>query len=104
MIRKTYITRMPDRAGAFLLAGRIISETGGNIVRVNYNRAVDTHTLFIDASGTSEQLDSITVRYFDPETITVQQTQMYIDGFKAKLEKDTSYKGLWTVSFTLKEF
>lgn len=51
-----------------------------------------------------KQLDSITVRYFDPETITVQQTQMYIDGFKAKLEKDTSYKGLWTVSFTLKEF
>ena len=32
------------------------------------------------------------------------QTQMYVEGFKAKLEKDTSYKGLWTVSFTLKEF
>ena len=29
---------------------------------------------------------------------------MYVDGFKAKLHKDTSYKGLWTVSFTLKEF
>ena len=28
---------------------------------------------------------------------------MYIDGYKAKLEKDTSYKGLWSVSFTLKE-
>lgn len=25
------------------------------------------------------------------------------DGFKAKLEKDTSYKGLWTVGFALKE-
>ena len=24
-----------------------------------------------------------------------------IDGFKAKLEQDTSYKGLWTVDFTL---
>ena len=24
--------------------------------------------------------------------------------FKSKLEKDTSYKGLWTVSFTLNEF
>ena len=23
---------------------------------------------------------------------------------QVKLEKDTSYKGLWTVSFTLKEF
>ena len=29
---------------------------------------------------------------------------MYVEGFKAKLEKDTSYKGLWTVSFSLKEF
>lgn len=28
---------------------------------------------------------------------------MYVDGFKAKLKKDTSYKGLWTVSFNLKE-
>ena len=28
---------------------------------------------------------------------------MYVTGYKAKLRKDTSYKGLWTVSFTLKE-
>ena len=26
---------------------------------------------------------------------------MYVTGYKAKLKKDTSYKGLWTVSFTL---
>ena len=26
-----------------------------------------------------------------------------VTGYKAKLKKDTSYKGLWTVSFTLKE-
>ena len=32
------------------------------------------------------------------------QMQMYVERFKAKLEKDTSYKGLWTVSFTLREF
>ena len=51
-----------------------------------------------------KQQESITVRYFDPETIAVKQTQMYVEGFKSKLEKDTSYKGLWTVSFTLKEF
>ena len=48
--------------------------------------------------------ESTTVLYFDPETATQVQTQMYVEGFKAKLEKDTSYKGLWTVSFTLKEF
>ena len=50
-----------------------------------------------------KQQESITVRYFDPETVTQKQTQMYVDGFKAKLEKDTSYKGLWTVNFSLKE-
>ena len=51
-----------------------------------------------------KQQESISVRYFDPETATQVQTQMYVEGFRAKLEKDTSYKGLWTVSFTLKEF
>ncbi len=48
--------------------------------------------------------DKIQVSYFDTETLGVRETEMYITGFKSKLEKDTSYKGLWTVSFTLKEF
>lgn len=47
---------------------------------------------------------NISFLYFDPESVTQKQTQMYVEGFKAKLEKDTSYKGLWTVSFMLKEF
>ena len=51
-----------------------------------------------------KQESKITVNYFDPETVSQKQTEMYVDGFKARLEKDTSYKGLWTVSFTLKEF
>ena len=51
-----------------------------------------------------KQQGSITVLYFDPEAVTQKQTQMYVEGFKVKLEKDTSYKGLWTVSFSLKEF
>ena len=46
----------------------------------------------------------LAVEYFDTETAEMKSTEMYIEGFKAKLEKDTSYKGLWTVSFTLKEF
>ena len=48
--------------------------------------------------------DKLSVEYFDTETAEMKSTEMYIEGFKAKLEKDTSYKGLWTVSFTLKEF
>ena len=36
-------------------------------------------------------------------TAELVSTEMYVDGFKVKLEKDTSYKGLWTVGFTLRE-
>lgn len=50
------------------------------------------------------KLPKITVRYFDTEALELKTTEMYISGYKAKLEKDTSYKGLWTVSFTLNEF
>ncbi len=50
------------------------------------------------------KLSKITVQYFDTDDLTVKETEMYIDGFKATLKKDTSYKSLWNVSFTLKEF
>ena len=49
------------------------------------------------------KMAKITVRYFDTETLELKETEMYISGFKASLKKDTSYKGLWTVSFTLNE-
>ena len=45
----------------------------------------------------------ITVRYFDTEKLDIKETQMYMDSYKCSLVKDTSYKGLWKVSFTLKE-
>lgn len=48
--------------------------------------------------------DKLSVDYFDTETAEMKNTEMYVEGFKAKLEKNTSYRGLWTVSFTLKEF
>ena len=54
-MKRTYITKMPDKAGAFLRASRVIAEHGGNIVRVNYNKAVDLHTLFIEVSADEEQ-------------------------------------------------
>ena len=52
-MKKTYITRMPDKAGAFLKASKIISKLGGNIVRVNYNKALDLHTLFVEVSAST---------------------------------------------------
>lgn len=51
-----------------------------------------------------KKVAKLTVRYFDTEELDIKETQMYMDGFKSSLEKDTSYKGLWKVSFTLKEF
>ena len=47
---------MPDDIGSFLKASKLFSELGINITRVSYNKAIDSHTLFIDAMGTEEQL------------------------------------------------
>jgi len=47
---------MPNHIGAFLKASKCFSALGINITRVSYNKAVDSHTLFIDAEGTPEQL------------------------------------------------
>ncbi len=58
-MRKTYITTMPDKAGAFLKASRAIAAHGGNIVRVNYNKAVDMHTLFLEVSAQADELAGI---------------------------------------------
>ena len=49
------------------------------------------------------KMPKIAVKYFDTGTLDLKDAEMYITGFKAKLKKDTSYKGLWSVSFTLKE-
>ncbi len=56
-MKKTYITTMPNHIGAFLKASRCFAELGINITRVSYNKAIDSHTLFIDAEGTPEQLE-----------------------------------------------
>ena len=56
-MKKTYVTSMPNHIGAFLKASKCFSALGINITRVSYNKAVDSHTLFIDAEGTAEQLE-----------------------------------------------
>ena len=50
------------------------------------------------------QREKIAVEYFDMETLETKRTEMFVEGYKAVLVKDTSYKGLWKVSFTLREF
>jgi hypothetical protein len=56
-VKKTFITTMPDKVGAFLKAGRCFSELGINITRTSYNKAVDVHTLFVQAESTEEKQD-----------------------------------------------
>jgi len=56
-MKKTYVTSLPDHIGAFLKASKCFAALGINIIRASYNKAVDSHTLFIDAEGTPEQLE-----------------------------------------------
>ena len=55
-MKKTYITTMPNHIGAFLKASECFASLGINITRVSYNKAVDSHTLFIDADGEEANL------------------------------------------------
>jgi len=71
---------------------------------VNIAVAFSVTAKWLKALTGYSKTDKLSVEYFDTETAEMKSTEMYIEGFKAKLEKDTSYKGLWTVSFTLKEF
>ena len=48
---------MPNHIGAFLKASKCFSELGINITRVSYNKAVDSHTLFIEVEGEEKQLE-----------------------------------------------
>ena len=56
-MKKTYVTKMPNHIGAFLKASRCFSELGINVTRVSYNKAVDSHTLFIEVDGEQPQLE-----------------------------------------------
>ena len=86
-MKKTYITTMPDDIGSFLKASRLFSELGINITRVSYNKAIDSHTLFIDAMGTEEQLKKADERLSEIG---------YING-------DKSERGVVLIEFCLKD-
>ena len=58
-MKRSFMTNLPDTSGAFLTASRIILRHGGNMVRASYNKAVDTHTLFVDVEGEENALDAI---------------------------------------------
>ena len=70
---------------------------------VNISVSFSVTAKWLKALTAYSKQDKLSVDYFDTETADMKNTEMYVEGFKAKLEKDTSYRGLWTVSFTLKE-
>lgn len=70
---------------------------------VNISVSFSVSPKWLSFFSTYAKKDKIVVQYFDIEALELKETEMYIDGYKANLEKDTSYKGLWKVSFTLKE-
>ena len=55
-MKKTYATSLPNHIGAFLKASKCFADLGINITRVSYDKAVDSHMLFMDVEGTQEQL------------------------------------------------
>ena len=55
-MKKTYATSMPNHIGAFLKASKCFASLGINITRVSYDKAVDSHMLFLDVEGTQEQI------------------------------------------------
>ena len=59
MRTQTFVTHMPDKPGAFMLAVKSISKHGGNIIRVSYNKAVDFHTLFVEVRAEDDILKKI---------------------------------------------
>ena len=56
-MKKTFVTNMPNHIGAFLKASKCFSSLGINITRVSYNKAVDSHTLFIDVNGDKQMIE-----------------------------------------------
>ncbi|MBG9980438.1 hypothetical protein [Facklamia lactis] len=48
--------------------------------------------------------DVLQIRYLNTQTLELRSAEMYIDSFNVRLIKDTSYKGLWEVSFNLHEY
>ena len=52
---KTYVVTVADIAGSFMKAAKVFSETGMNITRISYNKAVDIDNIFVDADGDEAQ-------------------------------------------------
>ena len=86
-MKQTFTTTMPDQVGAFLLADRCLTRLGLNITRVSYNKAVDTHMLFLEVEGEEELL---------------RQAEEELNGL-GYLQNDKSAGSVMLIEFQLKD-
>lgn len=71
---------------------------------VNISVSFQVSALWLKKLSSYKRLATLNVKYLDTETLELREAEMYMESFSSSLKKDTSGKGLWTVSFTLKEF
>ncbi len=79
---------------------RDIARIGVVNISVSFALSAD----WLQTIATYSKETKISVSYFDTKTLALKSTEMYMTDFKAKLAHDTSHKGLWYVSFNLKEY
>ena len=76
---------------------------GNRIKGITVEIGGNTTKLQTALKGVNTEIRNTQSQLKDVETAELKLAEMYVTGYKAKLKKDTSYKGLWTVNFTLKE-
>jgi len=73
-MKKTFVTTMPDHVGAFVKASRVMADLELNLTRVSYNKAIDLHTIFIEAEGPEDKLELATARLREIGYLQGQET------------------------------
>ena len=71
---------------------------------VSIDAAYSLSRKYLPVLSTYSKMPRLKVSYFDPDLMELKKTSMYMENYKVKLVKDTSYQSLWEVSFTLKEY
>jgi len=77
---------MPNHIGAFLKASKCFSELGINITRVSYNKAVDSHTLFIEVDGEEKQFEKANAKLNEIGYLSNEQENCKIILIEFRLE------------------
>ena len=78
---------------------RDIIRTGIHSIQVSFSVTLS----WLNKLSCYRRQSKIQVIFFDFESNGLLHAEMYMENFQAKLVKDTSYGGLWSVSFKLNE-